>query len=49
MGKVLDEQIRASAILNRILYHCIVVNIREDSYRLKDRNKLNNINMNEVN
>ncbi len=38
----------ASAILDRILYHCNVVNIRGESYRLKDRKKTGNIRVNEV-
>jgi len=29
----------ASAVLDRILHHCTVVNIRGESYRLKDRKK----------
>ena len=29
----------ASAVLDRILHHCVVINIRGDSYRLKDRRK----------
>ncbi|MHB1492288.1 MAG: ATP-binding protein [Thermoplasmataceae archaeon] len=47
-GEVLGDSVMASAVLDRILYHCIVVNIRGDSYRLKERKKLNNINMNVV-
>ena len=27
----------ASAILDRVLYHCIVVNIKGESYRLNER------------
>ena len=38
----------ASAVLDRILHHCTVVNIRGDSYRLKERKKLANTNINEV-
>jgi DNA replication protein DnaC len=29
----------ASAVLDRILHHCVVVNIRGESYRLKDIRK----------
>ena len=29
----------ASAVLDRILHHCVVMNIRDESYRLKDRRK----------
>jgi len=27
----------ASAILDRILHHCMIVNIKSESYRLKER------------
>ena len=47
-GEVLGDQVMASAVLDRILHHCTVVNIRGDSYRLKERKRLSNINMNEV-
>jgi DNA replication protein DnaC len=47
-GEILGDSVMASAVLDRILHHCIVVNIRGDSYRLRERKKLNNINMNEV-
>ena len=40
-GEVMGDQVMASAILDRILHHCIVVNIKGDSYRLKDRRKGN--------
>ncbi len=29
----------ASAVLDRILHHCVVINIKGESYRLKDRKK----------
>jgi hypothetical protein len=29
----------ASAVLDRILHHCTVINIKGESYRLKDRKK----------
>ena len=38
-GEVLGDQVMASAVLDRILHHCVVINIRGDSYRLKDRRK----------
>ena len=41
-------KVMASAVLDRILHHCTVVNIRGDSYRLKERKKLANTNINEV-
>ena len=47
-GEVLGDSVMASAILDRILHHCTVVNIRGESYRLKERKKTGNIVMNEV-
>ena len=38
-GEVLGDQVMACAVLDRILHHCVVINIRGDSYRLKDRRK----------
>jgi DNA replication protein DnaC len=38
-GEVLGDHVMASAVLDRILHHCTVVNIRGESYRLKDRKK----------
>ena len=29
----------ASFVLDQILHHCVVINIRGESYRLKDRRK----------
>jgi DNA replication protein DnaC len=36
-GSVLGDEVLASAILDRLLHHCNVVNINGPSYRLKDR------------
>ena len=47
-GEILGDSVMASAILDRILHHCTVVNIRGESYRLKERKKTGNIVMNEV-
>ena len=47
-GEVLGDSVMASAVLDRILHHCNVVNIRGESYRLKDRKKTGNIIINEV-
>ena len=47
-GEVLGDTVMASAVLDRILHHCTVVNIRGDSYRLKERKKLANTNINKV-
>ena len=38
-SEVLGDQVMASAVLDRILHHCTVVNIKGESYRLKDRRK----------
>jgi DNA replication protein DnaC len=38
-GEVIGDQVMASAILDRILHHCVTVNIKGESYRLKDRRK----------
>jgi len=35
----MGDHVMASAVLDRILHHCTVVNIRGESYRLKDRKK----------
>ena len=38
-GEVMDDQVIASAILEGILHHCTVLNIKGESYRRKDRRK----------
>ena len=38
----------ASAVLDRILHHCTVVNIRGESYRMKDRKRIGNVSFQEV-
>jgi len=38
-GMVFGDQIIATAILDRLLHHSTTVNIRGESYRLKDRKK----------
>ena len=35
-GEILGDAVMASAVLDRILHHCTVINIRGDSYRLKE-------------
>ena len=47
-GEILGDSVTASVILDRILHHCTVVNIRRGPYRLKERKKTGNIVMNEV-
>ena len=36
-GEILGDNVIAAAVLDRILHHSITVNIKGDSYRLKDR------------
>jgi DNA replication protein DnaC len=38
-GEIFNDHVIASAVLDRILHHCITVNIKGDSYRLKERRK----------
>jgi DNA replication protein DnaC len=38
-GDVFGDRVIAAAILDRVLHHAITVNIRGDSYRLKDKLK----------
>ena len=38
-GDIFEDQVIAAAILDRILHHCTTVNIRGDSFRLKDRKR----------
>ncbi len=47
-GEVLGDTVMASAVLDRILHHCTVINIRGDSYRLKERKKMGNTVLNGV-
>jgi DNA replication protein DnaC len=39
-GEILGDAVLASAILDRILHHSTVVNIKGDSYRLRNRRRL---------
>jgi len=38
-GEIFHDQVIAAAILDRILHHCTTINIKGESYRLKDRKK----------
>jgi DNA replication protein DnaC len=38
-GEIFKDHVIASAVLDRILHHCTTVNIKGDSYRLKERRK----------
>jgi DNA replication protein DnaC len=39
-GDIFKDHVIAAAILDRILHHCTTINIKGDSYRLKDRKRL---------
>jgi len=36
-GEIFGDNVVASAILDRLLHHCTVINIKGESYRLKER------------
>jgi len=38
-GQVFGDQVIATAILDRLLHHSTVVNIKGESYRLKEKRK----------
>ncbi len=38
-GEIFHDQVIAAAVLDRILHHCTTINIKGDSYRLKERKK----------
>ena len=38
-GEVFGDRVIATAILDRVLHHAITINIRGNSYRLKDKLK----------
>jgi len=38
-GEVFGDRVIATAILDRVLHHAITLNIRGDSYRLKEKLK----------
>jgi len=38
-GDIFHDHVIAAAILDRILHHCTTVNIKGESYRLKERRK----------
>lgn len=40
-GKYLSDEVLASALLDRLLHHCFIINIKGDSYRLKEQRKTN--------
>jgi DNA replication protein DnaC len=44
-GEIFHDHVIAAAILDRILHHCTTVNIKGESYRLKERRKHGLMNM----
>lgn len=38
-GEVFNDQVLATAILDRLLHHCTTLNIKGESYRLKEKRK----------
>jgi len=38
-GEILNDQVLATAILDRLLHHCTTLNIKVESYRLKEKRK----------
>lgn len=45
-GEVFGDQIIATAILDRLLHHSTTLNIKGESYRLKDKRKAGIISIN---
>jgi DNA replication protein DnaC len=39
-GQIFGDEVVASAILDRLLHHCTVINIKGESYRIKDRKRV---------
>ncbi len=38
-GEIFHDPVIAAAVLDRILHHCTTINIKGESYRLKERRK----------
>jgi len=38
-GEIFGDHVITAAVLDRILHHCTTINIKGDSYRLKERRK----------
>jgi DNA replication protein DnaC len=38
-GEIFNDQVLATAILDRLLHHCTTLNIKGDSFRLKEKRK----------
>ena len=39
-GEVLGDEVMAAALIDRILHHCHIVNIRGNSYRMRQHTEL---------
>ena len=39
-GEIFKDHVIAAAVLDRILYHCTTINIKGESYRLKERKRV---------
>jgi len=39
MGEIFQDHVIAAAVLDRILHHSTTINIKGESYRLKERKK----------
>ncbi|UWJ21322.1 Mobile element protein [Methanosarcina mazei TMA] len=38
-GEIFKDHVIAAAVLDRLFHHCTTINIKEESYRLKERKK----------
>jgi DNA replication protein DnaC len=47
-GEIFKDQVIAAAILDRILHHCTTMNIRGESYRMKDRLKRDTLSIQQI-
>jgi hypothetical protein len=39
-GEVLGDEVMAAALIDRVLHHCHLVNIRGNSYRMREHTEL---------
>lgn len=42
MGQALDDEVLATALLDRLLFHCEVVRLKGTSYRMENRKTIFN-------
>ena len=42
-GQILGDEVMAAALIDRLLHHCHIVNIRGNSYRMRDHTELSKI------